>query len=364
MQPRFHIWDCMGPQSLTFCWSVWCNYPNNQYNYYALLWDGRVGLWRNHWHCHHKMWHKDYLSLTRNAYLWVTRNWNDVFVCLGGLQVTETDVECHWLCPHPTSSSLPCSALLTPSSSLLNICKLWTGDTIRCVRWILEIHPKCMFCFECFSFCFWNPWLRVAGWQFRRKMYSLDAVISSTCLPAVWRPGLRHWFIRAGWTWTESKVARNSQEVCKVREKETKPTHEIIELRPCSNSQSLRKENILGPRREAATKNEAESPQLWFVVSNCLRFVQSPCRISDTEQCNVMVINERDSIINNKRKRMKSSPFWHVLADSCGYFNVLISEMVRCCFVDTDPDAHGRQIIRLGLIPPASPPLCPDQTLP
>ena len=22
--------------------------------------------------------------------------------------------------------------------------------------------------------------------------------------------------------------------------------------------------------------------------------------------------------------------------------------MVRCCFVDTDPDAHGRQIIRLG----------------
>ena len=116
MQPRFHIWDCMGPQSLTFCWSVWCNYPNNQYNYYALLWDGRVDIWRNHWHCHHKMWHKDYLSLTRNAYLWVTRNWNDVFVCLGGLQVTETDVECHWLCPHPTSSSLPCSALLTPAA--------------------------------------------------------------------------------------------------------------------------------------------------------------------------------------------------------------------------------------------------------
>ena len=158
MQPRFHIWDCMGPQSLTFCWSVWCNYPNNQYNYYALHWDeiSRVGWRSKHWQCHHK----DYLSLTRNVYLWVTRNWNDVFVCLGGLQVTETDVECHWLCPHPTSSLLPCSALLTPSSSLLNICKLWTGDTIRCVPRILEIHPKCMFCFECFSFCFWNPWLR------------------------------------------------------------------------------------------------------------------------------------------------------------------------------------------------------------
>lgn len=56
MQPRFHIWDCMGPQSLTFCWSVWCNYPNNQYNYYALHWDeiSRVGWRSKHWQCHHK----------------------------------------------------------------------------------------------------------------------------------------------------------------------------------------------------------------------------------------------------------------------------------------------------------------------
>ena len=118
---------------------------------------------------------------------------------------------------------------------------------------------------------------------------------------SVWRRGRRHWFIRAWWTWTESKVARNSQEVCKVREKETKPTHEIIELMPCSNSKSLRKENILGPRREQATKIPTEPQRLWFVVSNCLRFVHSPCRISDTEQCYVMVFNERDGNTNNGR---------------------------------------------------------------
>ena len=132
-------------------------------------------------------------------------------------------------------------------------------------------------------------------------MYFLDVVISSTCLRTEWRGRLGHWFIRTAWSWTESKVARKSQEVCKVREKETKPTHEIIELMPCSNTQSLRKENILEPRREQATKSQAEPPQLWFVVSNCLRFVQSPCRISDTEQCGVMVFNERDGNINNVR---------------------------------------------------------------
>ena len=64
------------------------------------------------------------------------------------------------------------------------------------------------------------------------------------------------------------------------------------------------------------------------------------------------------------KKKDEVKPFLHALADSCVYFNVLSSEMVRCCFVDTDPDAHGRQIIRLGLIPQASPPHCPDQTLP
>ena len=119
---------------------------------------------------------------------------------------------------------------------LLYICKLWTDDTIW--KFLQSMDgwntPKNMFCveFSCLkrsSFETLNKSvLRVdsLGWRcsfHRRQRFRPVSRLSCACC-------LGHWFIRAGWAGTESKVARNSEEVCKVREKETKPTHEIIEL--------------------------------------------------------------------------------------------------------------------------------------